>query len=84
MRESSLYNQGRCFATCSVFFLLNLRAPHLRAAKVVGLFSYELLSGTRLILVCGFFVFNRILTVKRISWLLMVFCSSGASEVEAT
>lgn len=87
MRESSLYNQGRCFATCSVFFLLNLRAPHLRAAKVVGLFSYELLSGTRLILVCGvfFFVFfNRILTVKRISWLLMVFCSSGASEAEAT
>lgn len=48
MRESSLYNQGRCFATCSVFFLLNLRA-----ATVVGLFSYELLSGTRLILVCG-------------------------------
>lgn len=69
------------------FFLLNLRA-----ATVVGLFSYELLSGTRLILVCGvfFFVvffsffFYRILTVKRISWLLMVFCSSGSSEAEAT
>lgn len=83
MRESSLYNQGRCFATCSVFFLLNLRA-----ATVVGLFSYELLSGTRPILVWGFFFnvffFYRILTVKRISWLLMVFCSSGASEPEAT
>lgn len=89
MRESSLYNQGRCFATCSVFFLLNLRA-----ATVVGLFSYELLSGTRLILVCGvffffvvffsFFFFYRILTVKRISWLLMLFCSSGSSEAEAT
>lgn len=53
MRESSLYNQGRCFATCIAFYLLHLRAPHVGAAsKVVELLSYELLSGTRLILVC--------------------------------
>lgn len=85
MRESSLYNQGRCFATCIAFFLLHLRAPHVGAASnVVELLSYELLSGTRLILVCVCFFFYRILTVKRISWLLMVFCSSGASEAEAT
>lgn len=37
-----------------LFFFLYLRAPHVGAAsKVEGLFSYELLSGTRLILVCG-------------------------------